>query len=95
MLSFPLLTHIDLYLAFHPKDVTLLSSIVFSSNKYLPNDIVLSKELTAKYMLMFNKTKLFYYINRLISVYHLCIHSFIALDILTIVYEENHLGFAY
>lgn len=42
-----------------------------------------------------NKTKLFYHVNRLTNVHHLCILPSVAPDILAIIYGKSHLGFSY
>lgn len=40
-----------------------------------------------------DQTKLLYHVNKVISIYCLCIPSFVALDILAIAQRERHLGF--
>lgn len=42
-----------------------------------------------------DKTKLLYYINKMISVYHLYISPSVASDILVIAYKKKHLGFSH
>lgn len=41
-----------------------------------------------------NKTKFFYYINKLTGVYYLCIPLYVIPDILAIAYREGYPGFA-
>lgn len=42
-----------------------------------------------------DKSKLFYHINRLTNVHHLCILPFVASDILAVAYGESHPGFSH
>lgn len=68
-------------------------TLYLDSNEDLPLNSINIGEIPEEFPIL-NKSKLFYYINRLTNIHRLCIPPFVVLDILSITHRESHSGFS-
>lgn len=83
-------TNAKLYLTPHLEDEAKLLPVAKVSRTL--EKLLLSDNTDS--FLPLDKTKLFYYVNKLTGFYHLCISLSIAPNILAIAHREGHLGFS-